>query len=255
MIDLHTHILPRMDDGSRGVEESVRMLEELATQGVTHIAATPHFYARRESPLHFVERRQRAYDALRPLLRPGMPEIRLGAEVQYYEGIHRSDEIGLLQLAGTDLLLLEMPFGRWSEHVLDEVAELDRRPGTRVLLAHIERYARFLGPRQWQRLAETRVLTQANADWFCRPFTRRRALRGLREGRVHCIGSDCHNLSARPPRLAQAREVVARTLGADWLAAFDARGQEWAGAMMDHQPVGERTAARETGSNIDEIYH
>lgn len=43
MIDLHTHVLPGMDDGSRSPEESARMLRELAAQGVTLAAATPHF--------------------------------------------------------------------------------------------------------------------------------------------------------------------------------------------------------------------
>lgn len=45
MIDLHSHILPRMDDGSRSTEESLQMLTALAAQGVTDVAATPHFYA------------------------------------------------------------------------------------------------------------------------------------------------------------------------------------------------------------------
>lgn len=43
MIDLHSHILPQMDDGSRSVDESLRMLAALAAQSVTEVAATPHF--------------------------------------------------------------------------------------------------------------------------------------------------------------------------------------------------------------------
>ena len=60
MIDLHTHVLPGMDDGSRSPEESARMLRELAAQGVTLAAATPHFYAGENSPDRFLRRRKEA---------------------------------------------------------------------------------------------------------------------------------------------------------------------------------------------------
>jgi protein-tyrosine phosphatase len=45
MIDWHSHILPLMDDGSRSVDESVSMLNLMSDQGVSHVIATPHFYA------------------------------------------------------------------------------------------------------------------------------------------------------------------------------------------------------------------
>ena len=57
MIDLHSHILPQMDDGSRSVDESLQMLAALAAQGVTDVAATPHFYASENSPERFLARR------------------------------------------------------------------------------------------------------------------------------------------------------------------------------------------------------
>ena len=49
MIDFHTHILPLMDDGSKSIEESIKMLKMLSAQGVKRIVATPHFYANDES--------------------------------------------------------------------------------------------------------------------------------------------------------------------------------------------------------------
>ena len=56
MTDIHTHILPQMDDGSQSAAESLAMLEELARQGITCIAATPHFYAQENSPAEFLRR-------------------------------------------------------------------------------------------------------------------------------------------------------------------------------------------------------
>ena len=56
MIDIHSHILPGMDDGSSSLEESLAMAGESARQGVRLLAATPHFYATQENPASFLRR-------------------------------------------------------------------------------------------------------------------------------------------------------------------------------------------------------
>ena len=58
MIDFHTHILPKMDDGSKSTEESIAMLKMQAEQGIRWVVATPHFYAEPESPQDFLQRRK-----------------------------------------------------------------------------------------------------------------------------------------------------------------------------------------------------
>lgn len=60
MIDFHSHILPGVDDGSKNVEMSLEMLRASAAQGVTDICLTPHFYAERNTPEKFLEKRRRA---------------------------------------------------------------------------------------------------------------------------------------------------------------------------------------------------
>lgn len=204
MIDLHSHILPGMDDGSRDVLESLAMLEASAAQGVGLVAATPHFYAEENSPERFLSRRAEAAQRLRAALRPGLPEIRLGAEVHYFEGIARSEWADALCLEGTGLLLLEMPFAPWTERMLQEVRELQNRPGLTVVLAHIERYCRWQDKKTWVELLNWGVLNQCNAACYLHWRTRRAALELLRAGRVHFLGSDCHNMDARPPRLGEA---------------------------------------------------
>ena len=64
MIDLHTHILPGMDDGAKDVQTALRMLEMAREQGVTGIALTPHFYRDEERPETFFLRRQKAWERL-----------------------------------------------------------------------------------------------------------------------------------------------------------------------------------------------
>ena len=73
MIDFHSHILPLMDDGSRSVEESCKMLEELSSQGVTKVAATPHFSANNETVEKFLERRKSSFGMLKEGLTDNMP--------------------------------------------------------------------------------------------------------------------------------------------------------------------------------------
>ena len=93
MIDFHTHILPMIDDGSGSVEESIWLLEEEARQGVDLVVLTPHYYAEENSPVEFLKRRYESWKALRRLLRTEHPRIRLGAEVQYFEGICGVEDI------------------------------------------------------------------------------------------------------------------------------------------------------------------
>ena len=158
MIDLHTHVLPGMDDGSRSPEESARMLRELGAQGVTLAAATPHFYAGENSPDRFLRRRKEAWERLQPVLEPGMPELILGAEVCYFEGLRRNDELPLLCMEGTDTLLLEMPFEPWSRRMLGDLLELADRGDMRVVLAHVERYMPFQSRDVWDHVLQSMVL-------------------------------------------------------------------------------------------------
>ena len=68
MTDLHTHILPGMDDGAESVEMSLDMLRMERDQGVDAVVLTPHFYRDRERPEHFLNRRRAAGEALRDAL-------------------------------------------------------------------------------------------------------------------------------------------------------------------------------------------
>ncbi len=211
IFDFHTHILPCIDDGSASVEESVAMVRKLGAQGASGIAATPHFYAQRTSPEKFFARREAAWKQLEPLLTETFPEIRLGAEVQYFEGIHRCDGLERFCIEGTGLLLLEMPMCAWTERMVDAVLELNRHGNLTVLLAHIERYMTWQNRSFWQPLLEGGVVMQVSAEFFIRKPGK--ALKLLKDGKIHVLGSDAHNMNGRSPNLAPALEVIARRDG------------------------------------------
>lgn len=221
MFDFHTHILPGVDDGSRSVQESLSMIDELVRQGATGIAATPHFYAQRSSPEQFFAKRADAWAKLEPYLKMGQPEIRLGAEVQYFEGINRYERLEQFCIDGTRLLLLEMPVCSWTTRMVATVAEMNSRENLRILLAHIERYLPYGNRAALESLAEQGVLIQVSTGFFVEK--RRKAMKLMRDGYVHFLGTDSHNLDARRPDLAPALEIIRRKMGKQWLAELEQR--------------------------------
>lgn len=208
MIDFHSHVLPGIDDGSKSAEESLQMLAAAAGQRITHMAATPHFYPSETSPEQFLARRARAAERLRAAWQPEFPRLLLGAEVYYFEGISRVEELEALRIEGTSLLLLEMPFHTWSDRMAAEIRALHNRPGFTVLLAHIERYLRLQKGAVWDELLEAGVLMQSNASFFLRWSSKHKAIHMLDAGRIHLLGSDCHNMKERAPRMGDALAVL-----------------------------------------------
>lgn len=209
--DMHTHVLPGIDDGSPDVGVSLEMLRTMEGQQIRRVAATPHFYAAHDTPERFLRRREEALRALGPV--EGL-ELRLGAEVHYFEGISDCDALEDLAIEGTGLLLVEMPGTPWPERSFDALLEIRRKRGLIPVIAHIDRYITPL--RSYgipERLARLPVLVQLNSGALLRRSTRAMALRLIRQGRVHLLGSDCHGMEHRKPDLAQAWKIIGDKLG------------------------------------------
>lgn len=213
MIDIHTHILPGMDDGSGSLEESLAMAKESARQGVRLLAATPHFYATQEDPNSFLRRREKSLALLESTWQEGFPTLLVGAEVRYFDGISRVEKIAHLTLDHTRILLLEMPFTSWSGRMVDEVLELQRSRGLQVLLAHVERYLKDQDGQVWETFRQNGVWMQCNANFFLRWQTKRKAQALFKKGEIQMLGSDTHNMTSRPPNLAMARDALVKSLG------------------------------------------
>ena len=225
MIDLHSHILPGMDDGSKSVKMSREMLRRSACQGVAVIAATPHFYPMRSTPELFLQQRQEAVHRLGQLPED-VPQVILGAEVAYFDGISRSQELLDLQLGNTGLLLVEMPFCNWTSRMIEELRELESNLGLTPVLAHIDRYQRKRQyPKYSDLLEEYGVLLQCNCESFRGFFSRRRMLKLLSQGKIHFLGSDCHDLDTRPPNMRSAAKVIGQKLGSQAMDSLTQRSK------------------------------
>ena len=213
MIDFHSHILPAIDDGSKSLEQTENMLRLSWEQGVRHQVVTPHFYADEMVPEDFLENRQQAYEQVLTL-EGDLPEIHLGAEVAYFSGISRSETMQKLQIGKSGLLLVEMPFAAWTDRVVKDVCQLLDRQGLTPVLAHVDRYANrscFLKYRDM--LLHSGVLFQLNASALLARPDRRFALKQLKAGTIHFLGSDCHNTTTRTPNLGEAVQVIQKKIG------------------------------------------
>ena len=232
MIDFHSHVLPGIDDGARSTDDSIALLRMMSEQGVDHLALTPHFYAHRSSPESFLQKRAASYDKLRSEFSSPLPEIRLGAEVLYYPGISRMEQLGQLCLCGTKLLLLEMPMIPWRDAMVSEVLEIQSVRGVSVVLAHIERYEAFKQDDVLDVLLESGVMLQTNAESLLAFRTRKRVLNMLQQGAISFIGSDCHNTVSRPPLMREAWEYLRKKAGGQFLQMFEEQNLSyWEGKL------------------------
>ena len=213
--DMHSHILPGMDDGSKNEEMSLNMLRKCKEQGIGMIFATPHYYPV-ESVQDFLVRRDRAEQRLRQAVeRSGeqLPQILLGAEVAYRPGIGYEKELDKLCMGNSEYLLLELPFAPWGKEVIRDIRNMVCTRGITPILAHLERYLSFQKKQMLYDVLDQGVLVQMNAEALLHWRSRGKARKMLTQGVVHIMGSDCHDLADRAPNLGKAIEQLEKTKG------------------------------------------
>lgn len=222
LIDLHTHILPAVDDGSKSVEMSLEMLRLQGLQNVETICATSHYYRERNSIEDYCARRDKAYAHLAKALPPDAPQILPAAETAYFRKISECRELERLCIPGTRILLLEMPFCDWDDFQVEEVNSLALDRGFRVILAHPERFCFSTGNRdRLHKLMQLPLALQINAGSLLHLRSRHLSLSLLKEAPIACLASDCHDPVKRPPNLQAGRAVVAKKLGQNFLDRLD----------------------------------
>lgn len=188
VIDFHSHILPRADHGSDSVETSCRQVALQLGSGTDVVVATPHFYPHRENADAFLTRRARTAKKLCEALPPEQAaRIRVGAEVLICPGIAEMEGLELLTVAGTDVILLELPFTTIGEALVESVLEVRER-GLVPVLAHIDRYP----PEPIEALLRQGIMAQLNASAFAGLFGGRRYMPHVTNGSVVALGSDLH---------------------------------------------------------------
>ena len=232
MIDFHTHILHRIDDGSRNLEESVTMLKMCFLDGIDIVVLTPHFRPGEYGIDEFIRQRQKRVDDIRARLtdeeRLIIPKFVLGAEIEFVPGMNKWSFLDRLAIQGTGYMLTEMPFIPWSDSVVKTIDDIALNTPFTPILPHIDRYFYNFTPRKYiehyYKMPE--VLIQMNAI-FINSQSNIQFFKPLFEsGKIDLIGSDCHSCEWRQPDLGSAIKVLRETCGQELLDRIDRLGRE-----------------------------
>lgn len=215
--DIHCHILPGVDDGSKGLEESKWMLRKEYSDGVRRIIVTPHFrYKMFEPPMQAVQKQ---------FLRLQEAAREVGDDLKLYLGceLHASmDMVSCLKkgerltMAGSRYVLVEFGNNDEKSYIRERVQKL-KLNGYLPIVAHVERYRAAKGNMDFiEELKEQGALIQVNADsisgkdglpmkWFTKKL--------MKQDLIDFIGSDGHGQKSRIPDMGKCCTQVIKTMG------------------------------------------
>lgn len=223
MIDMHCHILPGIDDGSKNIEESLTLLREEKHQGIKKIIFTPHFNPERQNLEGFLSAREKSFRHLQEAdgFRELFPETKLGAEV-YFSMRLMELELSKIAFENTNYILIEFPVNN-RPYGMTRTMQAIIEKGYTPILAHVERYEFFTeDPLKLYDLVSMGCMAQVNASAVVDGMNIKgvSALNYIRWELAHLIGSDTHSPERRPPNTKAAYELVEKKLGhqyTDWL--------------------------------------
>ena len=211
MIDIHSHLVPGVDDGSQSIEESLALLKQAEEDGITELITTPHFMKNGEFRIKASELVKR-FNELKKTYQ-GSIKLHLGNELYIHPNLPELLEQGdILTLAESKTILVEFPFQDYKEEYDEILYELSLK--YRIVIAHPERY-RYVqeDPNFCLRWLKESYLLQSNQNSLFKKETKKILLSMIAHGFVSFIASDAHN-EYRPLVLKEAHELLKEEFGA-----------------------------------------
>ncbi len=238
LTDLHTHILPALDDGAADLAEAVAMARVAVGEGLVRLAATPHSL---RWPAGTCRETLEAGAAalMRHLAAEGLAlDVVAGGETALLPSLPQQIDAGeFVTLNRSRYLLLELPYVGLPSRLEETIFQVQVR-GYVPILAHPERSDELQRrPDRLRALVESGMLVQVTAgslEGRFGPAARRTARRLLAGNLVHVIASDAHDAGDRAPRLSRARELAASIVGPERAAALVAANPA---AILDDLPL------------------
>ncbi|MCM1121714.1 MAG: hypothetical protein NC416_03935 [Eubacterium sp.] len=219
-IDIHSHIIPCVDDGADSPETSRQMLTMAAEDGISHIILTPHNKpAHRNVPPHRIVERM---GELQGFLDERQTAVRLyaGSELYYRDGLAEELDAGeAMTLADSHYVLIEFSPDTGYDYIRNGVYSLQTH-GYRPVLAHVERYRNVCSKKTGvDELVKMGCYMQVNAGsvmgnfgFAAKQFTRKL----LKQRLVSFVASDAHDTGRRAPRLAECAGYIGKKFGEDY---------------------------------------
>ncbi len=230
MIDVHTHILPALDDGAEDVRTSVAMLEMLAEQGVREVIATPHFKPSLSIDIdRFISSRDESYRVLMQHIgsRNDLPNIRLGAEATVCVEMAQLEGLNRLCIEGTKYMLTEIDISSFGSWVYNTLFEVRLKQSVTPIIAHIDRYIDVLRHDAIRNIMELGCPVQFNVTALFHRSVRKKliALIDSYPDQICLIGTDCHDLTGRRPELDKFMKKADKYLGKGFINYVNKRSQ------------------------------
>ncbi len=220
IVDIHSHILPSLDDGAKTIEEALRLLSMMRDDGISDVFATPHFYSGKQDFEGFPEKYLKAkQELLAAIDGKDLPRIHFGCELHYFMGMGKSYTIKDFTLEKSKYLLLELPYNYdITDYVLKDITELSRRLDLIPILAHIERYSHLRGYKKLLKLIESGdALSHINASGVLSRDEGRLCKKLIKRGLVTFVATDSHSPDSRPPLLREAFKKIENELGKEYV--------------------------------------
>lgn len=212
--DMHCHILPGVDDGSKSLEMSLDMLEMEYAQGVRNVVLTPHCFAGRTQPELINEQ----FETLvyRAAKRFHGLQLYLGSELMYSDTIIEELAVGHAHTINhTNYALVEFYTDIAWKSLCNALRRLGNE-GYRPILAHMERYECLMRhPERVDELIRQGVIMQMNSESVCGGLFDRQAAecrKLIETGRIHLLGTDAHRMGWREPKLGDGIRTLQKKI-------------------------------------------
>lgn len=213
MIDVHTHILPLIDDGSESIKDSMAMIETEIANGVRDIFLTPHAL-RVNIKKYSLEHLLDAFNKFKTEVEAKYDvRLYLGQEIAYHHTlINALKNKQILSMNDSEYILLELPFDEEIED-FEELAFSCQVLGYKIIISHVERYS-YLSSNDWEKLRSYGALFQVNSSSITGKSGKsiqKKTFKLFNKNYVEMVGSDIHVF--RDNTMAEAFKIVEKRFG------------------------------------------
>lgn len=219
-IDIHCHILPHVDDGSKNMQMSIEMLEIAYREGIREIVATPHYHPGRPKIKH--ARIMEQYEKFKKEVIRRHPDmtLHLGREVYYTSDILKEIEQGSpLSMVGSHYILVEYSPSTEYSYIRASIYNL-LQAGLLPIIAHVERYKHLAETNDYvHELKKMGAFIQINSASVMGKTGIREKIyvrKLLKMKYVDFISTDAHSVGTRAPYMRKCSMYVAKKYGQDY---------------------------------------
>ncbi len=228
MVDIHSHILPCLDDGSSSVEESLELLRLMKKQGIDKVFATPHFYPQIHNFEEFSTSVFESLNILNDNIKfNSLPEIYLGSELLYFAGMGDSDSLSEFCFEGSSYLLLELCSNHLDNLLIEDLKKMIHDKKLKPILAHIERYFDCKNINKLLKFVKKEnIALQINAASVLENQLYKNIKKLIKKDMITYIATDSHSVGERPPLMDEALAVLENDFGKDYVKKLEQNSED-----------------------------